>query len=176
MRDLKTYGIRLLLLTIVNVWLLYPLYYDIAIACEKFEQRNRINNTPKEALVELKVTKAIFDNAYSKVEQELDIEGYMYDVVEFKALNEKDVLCIVLPDEDESELQHKLMNFLKVKGHGKSRGQHSFSFPIAFYEKAPDAGSFYFNVVLSTYKEPDVYALLGGYKQKIGKPPKCLNV
>lgn len=119
-----------LLLLAWGIHFIYPVIYTAHTQKVKAEQRLKIKRrqgTP----VSITLSAPDFEKAYIPDEQELNINGHMYDVVSVRRCGNM-VCCTALPDKKETTLHTQLAHRLTNDKTGKTAKQSVYWWPVVY--------------------------------------------
>lgn len=94
---------------LVSAWIfhfIYPLCYTIAVHNIKYSQKHIIRTgRAREGYSTITVSIGDFEKAYNKEDEELYMDGKMYEAIDFHKQGDT-MYCTVLYDNEETKLQH----------------------------------------------------------------------
>lgn len=151
----------------------YPVFFSLAVHKIKSDQRKIVcDNNEESEYVQYILPDSLFERIYDDEEQELSIGSERYEVIKFyKAGHE--VHCTLLYDEEETFLDHNLVN--KIQKHRPKRilTQVVTWLPLMTVFETNFRTLKYFIPAIEYAHKIKLGHISGGYYRKTLKPPIC---
>jgi hypothetical protein len=167
------YGFFTLFTLLFAAWMFhffYPLWHAVQTNIVRAEQREKIKHDTN-SFKHLVLSSSRFQQHYIDDEQELNIDGRMYDVV---AVYHKDGMtwCTVLPDDAETELQEQLACNIHQETSMKTSKHAVYWWPLTYKNSANVICNFVFTPMSVSAPAKNVFFRPDDFTTRISQPPE----